>query len=81
VHDLAYIIRRNVRAERARRSWRQADLAEQMGWTTAVVSDLETGRRNVWATDLPRLCAAFDISLAKLLDGADKDDLRHLRLG
>ena len=78
--DLAYVIRQNVKAERARRNWRQRDLAERLGWTTDVVSDLETGRRNVWATDLPRLCEAFEISLAQLLQGAERSDMSALRL-
>jgi transcriptional regulator with XRE-family HTH domain len=70
----------NVRAERARRKWTQADLGERLGVSAAAVSDLETGRRRVLADDLPMLCAAFDISLAQLAYQADPADRRALRL-
>jgi transcriptional regulator with XRE-family HTH domain len=78
--DLGHVIAANVRAERARRQWRQADLAERLGWDVGTVGHLETGRRDVRATDLPALCRAFGISLARLLQDADEDDLRDLRL-
>ena len=77
----AAFLARNVRAERARRGWRQVDLAARLdGWTADTVSDLETGRRAPLLDDLPRLCRVFNIGLAKLLDGADPADVQALRL-
>ena len=76
--EFADVITANVRAERGRRKWRQADLGERLGWSGATVSNLEVGKRTLIASDLPQLCRAFDITLAKLAEGADPDDLRTL---
>lgn len=70
----------NVRGERARRRWTQDDLAQRLGWSRAMVSDLESGRRKVAADDIPGLCGAFEISFADLVRDADPDDLAKLRL-
>jgi transcriptional regulator with XRE-family HTH domain len=78
--DLGMIVARNVRAERARRGWRQEDLAGRLGWTRGNVGHLESGRRKATVVDLPLLCGAFEIPLAKLLDGADAADLERLGL-
>jgi|tagenome__1003787_1003787.scaffolds.fasta_scaffold19101414_1 transcriptional regulator with XRE-family HTH domain len=71
---------RNVRVERARRRWRQADLAEKLGWSLTKVSDLETGKRRITADQLVELCTAFEITLARLLEDADAGDLDRLGL-
>jgi transcriptional regulator with XRE-family HTH domain len=78
--SLGDVIASNVRAERARRRWQQAELADRLGWGRSTVSDLEAGRRRVQADDLAPLCIAFNISLAKLIDGASIDDLQALRI-
>ena len=54
VADLNTIVARNVRAERARKGWRQRDLAERMGWSVGMISDTESGQRRLWAT--PNSC-------------------------
>jgi transcriptional regulator with XRE-family HTH domain len=74
------VIAANVRAERARRRWTQADLGERVGWPRSSVSDVESGRRRVTADDLVALCVAFGVPLLKLADGADPGDLRALGL-
>jgi transcriptional regulator with XRE-family HTH domain len=74
------VIAANVRAERARRRWRQADLAEALGWDIGTVGHLETGRRDVRASDLPQLCRALGISLDRLLQDADPTDVEALGL-
>jgi len=79
--DLGSVISANVRAERARRGWRQKDLADRLGWSTDTLSNLETGQRRVTADDLPLLCAAFEIDLRRLTLGADEEDLRKIGLG
>jgi transcriptional regulator with XRE-family HTH domain len=80
VPRLSHVFSANVRAERARRGWRQRDLAERTGWSTDTISDIEGGRRRVGIDDLPILCAAFGVTFARLLDGADDEDLRTIGL-
>jgi transcriptional regulator with XRE-family HTH domain len=77
---LAAVIAANVRAERGRRHWRQADLGDRIGWSTSQVSALETGGRDVHADDLPLLCRAFGIPLAELLAHAGLHDLSALQM-
>ncbi len=62
------VIAANVRAERARRRWTQAELGERVGWPRSSVSDVESGRRKLTADDLVALCAAFEVTLIKLAD-------------
>jgi transcriptional regulator with XRE-family HTH domain len=81
VPGLGDVLASNVRAERARRRWRQTDLAERLGWPQSSVSDLESGRRRVGVDDIVPLCRAFDVTLARLLDGAEPDDLRVIGFG
>ena len=78
--DLAAIVARNVRAERARRSWRQVDLAERLGWSIGMVSETENGKRRIGISDMPLLCRALEVPLADLLRGADREDLEALRM-
>jgi transcriptional regulator with XRE-family HTH domain len=78
--DLAAIVARNVRAERARRSWRQVDLAERLGWSIGMVSETENGKRRIGISDMPNLCRALDVPLSDLLQGAEREDLIALKL-
>jgi transcriptional regulator with XRE-family HTH domain len=79
--DLAAILASNIRAQRAKRKWRQQDLADRIeGVSMATVSDMETGARNMLVNDLLPLCEAFGLPLVKLLDGARDEDLRTLGL-
>jgi transcriptional regulator with XRE-family HTH domain len=77
---LAVVIAANVRAERGRRHWRQADLGRRIGWSVSQVSALETGGRDVHVGDLPLLCRALGIPLAQLLAHADQDDQNALQI-
>jgi transcriptional regulator with XRE-family HTH domain len=77
---LGAIVARNVRAERARRGWKQSELGAHLGWAVSTVSAVETGQRRLAVDDLPALCRVFDIPLAKLLDGAATEDLAALNL-
>jgi transcriptional regulator with XRE-family HTH domain len=74
------LIARNVRVERARRRWRQADLAEQLGWSEARVGALESGQRRVTFDQVVELCKAFEIPLVQLLADAEQADLNALGL-
>lgn len=70
----------SIRAERSRRRGSQAELAEAIGWPKSSVGDVESGRRKLGLDDLAVICRAFDVPLAELLRGADRDDLRALGL-
>jgi transcriptional regulator with XRE-family HTH domain len=74
------VIANNVRAERARRRWSQTQLGDLIGSARSSVGDLESGRHRANADDMVALCRAFGITLAKLMDGADPEDLRTLGL-
>lgn len=74
------VIAANVRGHRARLKLTQRQLGERLGIAGDTVSDIETGRRTISANDLPRLCAALDITFAELVQRADPGDLRALGL-
>jgi transcriptional regulator with XRE-family HTH domain len=78
--DLAAIVARNVRAERARLAWRQVDLADRIGWSIGMVSETEAGKRRIGVSDLPLLCRALGVPLVVLFQGADAEDLSALGL-
>lgn len=77
---IADILARNVRVERTRRGWRQADLAERLGWSPPRVTAVEGGRRQLNMTMIAELCRAFGVPLVKLLEDADPADLQVLGL-
>ena len=74
------LIAENVRSIRARRQWRQEDLAVDLGWSRPVVGDLENGRRRVTMADMLLLCRVLEVDLRELLRGLGEDDLRTLGL-
>ncbi|HYY12139.1 MAG TPA: helix-turn-helix transcriptional regulator [Kineosporiaceae bacterium] len=78
--ELSDYLARGVRAERSRRGWRQSDLAARCGWSVDTVSAIERGARRVDIDDAAALCRALGVTLAKLLDGAEAEDLRSLGL-
>lgn len=78
---LGDVVARNVRAERARLRWTQDQLADRLDWTRATLAAVETGRRALLVSDLPDLCRALDVPVARLLIGADSGDVAALRLG
>jgi transcriptional regulator with XRE-family HTH domain len=78
--DLGAVIAANVRGERARLGLTQVQLGERLSMSGATVSDIETGRRTITASDLPLLCEALGISLSELLRRADPHDLEVLGL-
>ena len=77
---LSAVVAGNVRAERGRREWTQADLGKRLGWAPSIVGHLEQGRRDVTVDDLTDLCRAFGVPAASLLFGASPDDLKALGL-
>lgn len=80
VPTLSDAIAANVRAERARRRWRQEDLADKTGLSRSTIGYLESGRVKVTADYIPALCRAFELPLSDLAAGADPEDLRAMGL-
>ncbi len=70
----------NVRAERTRRGWDQTQLAERIGWTQNMVSNLESGRRKLGLDDIAPICTALGLTLAELAIDADADELAAIGL-
>jgi transcriptional regulator with XRE-family HTH domain len=78
--ELDSLIAGNVRAARARRRLRQEDLADDMEWTRAMVTSLESGTRRVTLADAVALCRALKIDMRELLRGAPDEVLQVLGL-
>jgi transcriptional regulator with XRE-family HTH domain len=78
--SLADLLAANVRGERARRRWTQAQLAERLGWPRTSIHDVEIGRRRLDVDGLHALCEAFGIPLVELLRGAPPAALSTLGL-
>ncbi len=78
--SLADVAANNVRAERARRRWTQAELARRLDWPRTSIHDVEIGRRRLGLDDLAAVCRVFGIDLLDLCHGGDDDDLRALGL-
>ncbi|MZD08356.1 helix-turn-helix domain-containing protein [Streptomyces sp. SID5785] len=60
-----------IRAERDRRRWTLAELAEESGVSRAMIHRIERGESNPTAVVLGKLSAAFRLSVATLLDPED----------
>ena len=54
--DLGDLIANNIRGERARRRWTQAQLAERLGWPRTSIHDIEIGRNPDRDLDAPPFC-------------------------
>lgn len=76
----AYALRRGIRAERSRAGMTQGELAERMGWARPTTSAIETGQRSVLAHELPGICDALGVTLAKLVQDAPEEERRKLGL-
>lgn len=76
--ELDALIAGNVRAARAKLRLRQDDLADEMGWTRNMVTNLESGSRRITLSDAVALCAALKVDLHELLAGADSETMRTL---
>lgn len=66
------VIAENMRRIRQVNGWNQGDLAEAMasvGWTPTTVTFIETGRRQVKATELIRLCVVLGVKPEDFLAG------------
>jgi transcriptional regulator with XRE-family HTH domain len=77
---LSDVIAAGIRAERARRAWTQAELAQRAGLSRNTVGDIEARKRIVTVDYLLTFCKAFGVPAAVLAQGADPHDLRALGL-
>ncbi len=72
------VIAGSVRRLRQANGWNQGDLAEAMasvGWSTSTVVSVETGRRQVKASEFVRLCIQLGVKPDDLLAGDGLYDL------
>ncbi|MDI3387772.1 XRE family transcriptional regulator [Streptomyces sp. B-S-A8] len=86
VDPLVGRIAARVRAERDRRRWTLAQLAEASGVSQAMISRIERGESSPTAVVLGKLSAAFRLSVASLLALAEEgqpasDDATDVRRG
>ncbi|WP_433464169.1 helix-turn-helix domain-containing protein [Spirillospora sp. CA-128828] len=72
---------RRVKAERARRGWSLARLADASGVSRAMISKIERGESNPTAVVLGKLSAALELSMTALLSPADGATTGQVRRG
>ncbi|MFJ9173273.1 helix-turn-helix domain-containing protein [Streptomyces sp. NPDC102360] len=74
VDPLVERIGARIRAERDRRHWTLAELAEESGVSRAMIHRIERGESSPSAVILGRLSAAFRLSVATLIDPEPVDE-------
>jgi transcriptional regulator with XRE-family HTH domain len=78
VSDLRLVLAQAIRAERGRLGISQDHLAERLGWTRSMVTKVELGHRDISAHELPAICEALGVDLARLMVDADAADRQRL---
>ncbi|MEV0898958.1 XRE family transcriptional regulator [Actinoplanes sp. NPDC049802] len=81
VDPLVGQIASRIRAERENRRWTLAQLADASGVSPAMISRIERGESSPTAVLLGRLSAAFQLSIAALLDDAGTGPATGVRRG
>nr|WP_240977259.1 helix-turn-helix transcriptional regulator [Knoellia sp. DB2414S] len=61
---------------RARKRWRQADLAEAARMARSTLAEVEAGKRRLYVDEAVDICAALGCTLADLLAGDECADAR-----
>lgn len=79
MRDALLLLGRRIRELREGRGWSQERLAEAADLHENYISRLETGRQEPGVLVLLRLCLAFEITPAQLLDEFTLAALRRLR--
>ena len=79
VEDIDSRIAARIAAERERRGWSLAELAERSGVSKAMLSRIEREETSPTAALLARIAAAFGLTLAQLLEPARAPVKRLLR--
>lgn len=69
-------VARHVRALRSARSWSLDELAGRSGVSKGMVVQIEAGRTNPSIGTLCRIADAFGVSVARLLEATDRQDVR-----
>lgn len=72
--ELAYALRKAIRAERIRRDLTQAQMASRMSWSRNTYAALESGARHLNADEIPDLCRALGVPFSRLLVDAPDED-------
>ena len=62
-----------LRELRKRRGWTQVRTAEELGIDRSYISDIERGKKNVCLPTMEVLAQGFEISLAQLVKGLDRE--------
>src|SRR5438876_1870831 len=65
--DPKLLIANRLREARTLSGLSQSQVADKMGWHRPTVSEIEAGRRNVSAEELPRLATLFGVNTGWLL--------------
>lgn len=76
--DLRTNLAKAIRAERSRQQISQDQLAERLGWVRSTVTKVELGHRDLAAHELPAVCRALGVTLARLMVDADPADREAL---
>lgn len=66
---------KRLAAVRRRRRMSQTEVSEQTGVHRTVISDIERGKRKVYALELRDLCKVYKVSPSFLLNGSIDEDL------
>ena len=69
--DICILLGLRIRELRTAKGWRQIDLAEEAGINENYISDLEIGKKEICLRTIQALAAAFDLTLAELLQGVE----------
>ena len=78
--DMRALCGRNLAAQRVRRGWTQAQLAEVAGVGRSFISDIERGRTRVSLQDWVPLLEALDVDMAAILAGDEPEVARARRV-
>jgi transcriptional regulator with XRE-family HTH domain len=64
---------KRLRELRKKRGWTQVRLAEEMGIDRSYISDMERGKKNVCLPTMEILAQGFEITLAQLMNGLERN--------
>lgn len=55
-------------------------MGHRLGLSRVTISEIETGRRRIWADELPAICRVLGVTLADLMRDASPEDRSALGL-
>lgn len=71
LYNTAMITAKNLRAIRAIRGYSQADLANLAGVSVPSIAEFETGRRDIRASTIAKLCRALGVQVTYKIDDTE----------